>query len=86
MTNLLNIGRTGLASKNRPHFRAGGLYPNDCHLFSPLSVADALVVRGLSPCSPLAGIEQGGMSSQYEHLPARFNKKPDFTNEQPRST
>lgn len=49
MTNLLNIGRAGLASKNRPHFRAGGLYPNDCHLFSPLSVADALVVRGAIP-------------------------------------
>lgn len=29
MTNLLNIGRAGLASKNRPHFRAGGLYPSD---------------------------------------------------------
>lgn len=87
MTNLLNIGRAGLASKNRPHFRAGGLYPNDMYHISFVVHVEPFVVHGTIPLfSPRRGIDKEGTGGEQGQTQARFNKKPGFTNVQSRST
>lgn len=60
MTNLLNIGRAGLASKNRPHFRAGGLYPNDMYHISFVVHVEPFVVHGTIPLFSPRRDRQGG--------------------------
>lgn len=86
MTNLLNIGRAGLASKNRPHFRAGGLYPNDMYHISFVVHVEPFVVHGTIPLfSPRRGIDKEGTDGEQGQTQARFNKKIAIITKRPSS-
>ena len=86
MTNLLNIGRAGLASKNRPHFRAGGLYPNDMYHISFVVHVEPFVVHGTIPLfSPRREIDKEGTGGEQGQTQARFNKKIAIITKRPNS-
>ena len=54
-----------------------------CTIFSSLSTLNTSLSMGLSPCSPLAGLNKEDTSGQQGHTQARFNKKSVSIKRQP---